>query len=97
LVALFSLKLAERSEAKSTKRNIFRIFIFETKLRFALLASLRSAFLAEIKGTINWPLYPQELKRDGKLRIKNPYWYFFDAKFRFALCASLRSFLTKFE
>ena len=46
LVALFSLKMAERSEAKSAKRSFaskkLDFLIFDAKLRFALLASFRS-------------------------------------------------------
>jgi len=37
--------MAERSEAKSVK--ISQIFIFDAKLRFALLATLRSAIFSE--------------------------------------------------
>ena len=42
--ALISLKIAERSEAKSLKRSFLSklSFIFHAKLRFALFASLRS-------------------------------------------------------
>ena len=39
--------MAEHGEAKSVK--IFRILIFDGELRFALLASLRSAIFSEIK------------------------------------------------
>ena len=39
-------KMAEGSEAKN--REVFRILIFDAKLRFTLLASLRSAILSEI-------------------------------------------------
>ena len=41
--------MAERREAKSAKLRIkiFQIFIFDAKLRFALLASLRSAIFSE--------------------------------------------------
>ena len=35
------------------------ILIYDTKLRFALLNSLRSASLSEILWTTNWSLYPQ--------------------------------------
>jgi len=43
--------MAERSEAKSAKRSFeskYFFIIFDAKLRFALLASLRSAILDEI-------------------------------------------------
>jgi len=53
-----SLEMAERSEAKNAKRSlireaklrvkIFQFLRFDAKLRFALLASLRSAILSEI-------------------------------------------------
>ena len=53
LVASFSLKMAERSEAKSAKRSfaskIKNSKYFDAKLRFALLASLRSAVFSEIQ------------------------------------------------
>ena len=49
---------AKRSEAS---RQISPIFILDAKLRFALLASLRSAIFAKFKSTTNWPLYPQGL------------------------------------
>ena len=38
--------MAERNETKSVK--IFQILIFDAKLRFALLASLRLAIFSEI-------------------------------------------------
>jgi hypothetical protein len=43
--------MAERSEAQSAKLRvkISRILIFEAKVRFALLASLRSVIFCEIK------------------------------------------------
>jgi len=45
--------MAERSEAKSAKRSFAskyqRFLFFDAKLRFALLASLRSAIFSEIK------------------------------------------------
>ena len=34
---------------------------FDTKLRFARLASLRSAILIKFKSSTNWSLYPQRL------------------------------------
>ena len=44
--------MAERSEAKKREAKlpvkIFKIFIFDAKLRFALLASLRSAIFSEV-------------------------------------------------
>jgi hypothetical protein len=45
LVALFSQKIAERSEAKSVKNQTSRYF--DAKLRFALLVLLRSAIISE--------------------------------------------------
>ena len=45
--------MAERSEARNAKRSFVSkyliILIFDAKLRFTLLASLRSAILSEIK------------------------------------------------
>ena len=45
--------MAEGSEAKKREAKlrvkIFKFFIFDAKLRFALLASLRSAIFSEIK------------------------------------------------
>jgi len=52
IVNLNFAKMAERSEAKSAKRSFasnILIFIFDTKLRFALLASLCSAIFSEIE------------------------------------------------
>jgi len=49
------------SEAKLCVK-IFKTFILDAKLRFPLLASLRSAILAKLKWTINWSLSPQGLK-----------------------------------
>jgi hypothetical protein len=43
IVHFFSLKMAERGEAKSA------IFVFDAKLRFALFASLRSANFSAIQ------------------------------------------------
>ena len=44
--------MAERSEAKNAKRSfaskIFQFFKFDAKLRFAFLASLRSAIFSQI-------------------------------------------------
>ena len=57
--------MAERSEAKSAKQSfaskISIILIFDAKLRFAFLASLRSASFSSNKLTINWSLSPQGL------------------------------------
>jgi hypothetical protein len=53
--ALIPLRMAERSEVKSAKRS------FASKyLKFALF-SLRygQPFLAKLKRTANWSLYPQ--------------------------------------
>jgi len=49
---LISLKMAERSEAKSAKRSFASNFnisdLFDAKLRFVFLASLRSAISSQI-------------------------------------------------
>jgi len=62
LHTLISLKMAERSKAKSAKRSFASKLkirdIFYAKLRFSFLASLRSAILRKIKMTINWSLFP---------------------------------------
>ena len=47
LTTLISIKIADRSEAKNV---LIHIMIFDAKLRFALLASLRSAIFTGIKG-----------------------------------------------
>ena len=63
--------MAEQSEAKSAKRSFAsknqNLRYFDAKLRYALLASLRSVFLAKFKWTNNWSIYPQGLK---KLNLK---------------------------
>ena len=65
LFTFILLKMAERSEAKSAKRSfaskISFILIFDAKLRFELLASLRSAIFSDNKLTINWSLSLQGL------------------------------------
>jgi len=50
------------SEAKLRVKNQ-NLRNFDAKLRFALLASLRSAIFSEAEATINWSLSPQGLKR----------------------------------
>jgi hypothetical protein len=45
LTTLISIKIADRSEAKKV---LIHIMIFDAKLRFALLASLRSAIFTGI-------------------------------------------------
>jgi len=49
LSATVTLKIAERSEAKSAKLRVENLFLryFDAKLRFAIFASLRSAILSE--------------------------------------------------
>jgi len=53
IVNLLLLKMAERSEAKSAKRSFASKIkirdIFDAKLRFALLDSLRSVIFSEIQ------------------------------------------------
>jgi len=66
--------MAERSEAKNAKRS-FASKLKILHIRFALLASLRSAILAKF----------------ASLRIKTQNFTHFVAKLRFALLASLRS------
>jgi len=59
-ITLISLKMAERNEAKKIKQTSY-LEKFDAKLRFALLASLRSAFFEILKITTNWSLYQQKL------------------------------------
>ena len=52
LSIIIFLKMAERSEAKSAKRSFasknLKFLIFDAKLRFALLDSLRSGIFSKI-------------------------------------------------
>jgi hypothetical protein len=95
------LKIAERSEAKSvTRRKNQNLSLFNRTLRFALLASLRSAVLNKIKRPTNSCLFSLKMaerynskakKRVAKLCVKMFKILIFDGKLRFTLLASLRS------
>jgi len=51
---------------------------FDAKLRFTLLASLRSAIIVKFNLTINWSFYPQGLSQFDKiLRLRDLKKYYF--------------------
>ena len=54
--------MTERSEAKSAKRKIYQILIFDGKLRFALLASLRLGIFSETQVDNLLVTWPAEVK-----------------------------------
>ena len=55
--------MAERSEAKSANQNISNLRYLDAKLRFALLASLRSAIFSETELDNSLDTFPALVKK----------------------------------